>query len=708
MAFENMNRKRHLGLQQLSSLASTVKTFLGPIKSSKFIVDKRTYGSVLICSAVRLLESLDSNNTVGQLLNDAIQAQNKEYKTGTTTLLFLVSAWSTAILECLEQGVPLSVIVNVMSEGLSSCIEQVKCLTISIQDVKQMLDDIPMKYNNKAINICFGTTGSQMTETKTSSIRSKDSFKDHVSEKELKDPIVQQRESSRYPWIFAKGRTVCSRTKPGDDICVLTVCRSHLDVSNDNKRLKFIHSRYFSSAKEIHSQQLTDYSDGSAENIKKLNYLGHVAMSLSHGKGSEMKLVEDVLRYQLQNDYQTDDSHPFKFNISEIVTCCLPGMSESYSCVCPGYVELLFPEKAAVAKHLQDRPLNIVLADGDLTDMYRHLGFNRSQNVRMIIESGNYEVNNSGLWVDTVLDILNHYHIDIILVQGNTCESLEEKCLLHNILIINHVTQAVLQAFSYITGAEIVTYLTQVNEHCIGKDVFLNFWRTGESSWVELDSRVPIIITAKGIHLVTVVLNSPVLSKMQVIEDNFWTCAYRVFNALLDNAVFPGSGVVELLCLSYLEKLGKQVKSCTKEFHVGSSWLAKSSEQYKPLVLNALACGWHQYLCAIMCNTANSTSEFEASVFIQQHLRKAAMHSSPSSYIMGEFWKEKIGVAVFDYVGIYEKSLKVYDNVMVKIEAWRRALDLVLLVLQTDAEIITGPKRDQLLKSQASTELMFL
>ncbi|KTG38624.1 hypothetical protein cypCar_00029967 [Cyprinus carpio] len=32
----------------------------------------------------------------------------------------------------------------------------------------------------------------------------------------------------------------------------------------------------------------------------------------------------------------------------------------------------------------------------------------------------------------------------------------------------------------------------------------------------------------------------------------------------------------------------------------------------------------------------------------------------------------------------------VYDNLTVKSEAWRRALDLVFLVLQSDTEIITG------------------
>ncbi|XP_054845510.1 Bardet-Biedl syndrome 12 protein [Eublepharis macularius] len=706
-----MTSKRHLGLQQLSSLASTAKTFLGPVKSSKFIVDERTHGSMLICSAARLLESLDSSNTVGQLLNDAIQAQNKEYKTGTTTLLFLVSAWSNAVLECLEQDIPLSIIVAVMSEGLSSCIEQVQCLTISMLNTKEKLDDVPMKDNDKVINICFDTTGRQIVETKTSGVRFKNSFEIHVSEKE--EPAIQQGnainpwESSPYPWVFTKSSIACSQANLVDASCVITISKPHLDLSNCNKRSKFIHSRYFSSVREIHSQQPSDYFNGSAKRMNELKYLGQLAMSLSHGNGREMKLVQDILRYQLLTDYQIADSHPFQFNISKIVTCCLPGMSESYSCVCPGYVTLLSPEKAAVAKQLQDRPLCIILADGDLTEMYRHLGFNRSYNVRMVFESGNNQANSSGLWVDTVLNILNQYHVDLIFVQGNTCESLEERCLLNNILIINQVEHAVLQAFSNITGVEIVTYLAQVNEHCVGKDVCLNFWGAEESSCMEWDSRVPIVITAKGIHLVTAVLSSPVLSKMQAIEDQFWTCAYRVHHALLDNAVFPGGGAVEFLCLSYLEKLEKEAKKSTGEFHVGPSWLAKSLEQYKPLVFNALACGWHQYLCAVMCNTANSSSEFEASIFIEQHLRKATMCSSPSAYIMEEFRKEKMSTAILEPVGTYEKALKVYDNVTAKIEAWRRALDLVLLVLQTDAEIITGPKRDQLLKSQAS-EFVFL
>lgn len=110
-----INKRRHTGLQQLSSFAKTGRTFLGPVKSSKFIVDEECHESVLISSTVRLLESLDLTSAVGQLLSEAIQAQNNTYRTGTSTLLFLVGAWSSAAEECLHLGVPISLIVSVMS-----------------------------------------------------------------------------------------------------------------------------------------------------------------------------------------------------------------------------------------------------------------------------------------------------------------------------------------------------------------------------------------------------------------------------------------------------------------------------------------------------------------------------------------------------------------------------------------------------------------
>ncbi|XP_053158565.1 Bardet-Biedl syndrome 12 protein homolog isoform X2 [Hemicordylus capensis] len=475
MAFRNMNRKRHIGLQQLSSLASIGRSLLGPVKSSKFFFDESTCGSTLICSAVKLLENLDLSSAVGQLLNEAVQAQHNEFKTGTTTLLFLVGAWSNAVLECLQQDVPVSVIVTVMSESLDSCIEHVQCLSISIEKMQQKLGCVPVEGNDKApIDTSSGACGRQIFEIPAPDIKSNDDLLNSLehlylqaSEEKSSVPPVNQVntckswEESMFPSVLPTRSTAYSLAKSGNGSYVYTVCKNNLGRSSHNKRLKLTHSRYFSSARENNSQQKTEHWDESAKHSDGPSDLKQLAMSLSHGNWPCMKLVQDILKFQLQTSSKMADTHPFQFNISEVVTCCLPGMSESHSCVYPGYITLVCPEKAAVAKQLQDRPLRIILADGDLTETYHHLGFNRSPNVRMVLEGVNIQDSNSSLWVDSMLDILLQSRINLILVHGNACENLEGKCLLNNIVIINRVPHCVLKAFSDITQAERVTYLTQ-------------------------------------------------------------------------------------------------------------------------------------------------------------------------------------------------------------------------------------------------------
>uniref|UniRef100_A0A8D0GTQ5 Bardet-Biedl syndrome 12 n=1 Tax=Sphenodon punctatus TaxID=8508 RepID=A0A8D0GTQ5_SPHPU len=658
MAFKKVNSRRHIGLQQLSSLASIGRTLLGPTKSCKFIIDESTHESVLTCSVVRLLENLDASSAVGQLLHETIQAQHKEYKTGMTTLLFLLGAWSNAVLDCLQQNIPLSVIVSVMSEGLDSCIAKVQCLQISIHNLYQRPDSVRIEGNDKT------------------SIDSEHSLSELVGNE---------------------------------------MPESHLITSSYSKKMRLTHSRHFNTLGKSHClpnqpNLFQGHFTGPATDSYECSNLGQLAMSLSHGNRSSMKLVQDIIRCQQQSADKVSDSHTgyIQFNISEVVTCCLSGLSDSYSCACQGYVTLISPEKAAVTKQLQDKPLQIILVDGDLTERYRHLGFNRSSNVRMVSEGVSIPENSSISWINCMLDILIQSKVNLILVRGNVCENVMEKCILNKMLIINPVTPNVLQAFGEVTGAEPVTYLTQMNEHCVGNGAFVNLWRTGELTTVEVGNEVPISIKAPGIPLVTAVLSSTIAAKMQAVEDQFWTCAYRLHHALSDQAVFLGGGAVELLCLSHLQKLEKQSLKSLGEFHNASPWLAGSLARYEPTVLKALASGWAQYLSTVMCNTANCASAFEASTSIQHHLNRAAVCYSSLAYILKEFSKGDQDIAGTDHVSKPGEVLKTYDNVTAKVEAWRRALDLVLLVLQTDAEIITDPKRKQLLNSQESSEFMFL
>uniref|UniRef100_A0A8C0IQJ3 Bardet-Biedl syndrome 12 n=1 Tax=Chelonoidis abingdonii TaxID=106734 RepID=A0A8C0IQJ3_CHEAB len=684
MAFRNMNRRCHIGLQQLSSLASIGRTFLGPVKSYKFIVDESTSESILTCSAVRLLESLDLTSAVGQLLNETIQAQNKEYKTGMTTLLFLVGAWSSAVLECLQQNVPFSLIVSVMSEGLNSCSEKVQCLQLSVHNLYKGPNSVPIHFTSSSL---------------------------HSHQASPCDPHNRCLNLHVCPTDYITPSLV----EPVGNKTMPAVPGSSLIASSYIKRTRLTHSRYFNTPGKKHcSLQVDNFGGpptGPAAYPYEFNDFGQLAMALSHGNQSSMKLVQDIVRCQQEVADHTGSS---QFNIAEVVTCCLPGLSEHYSCVCPGYITLVSPEKATVTKQLQDRPLQILLVDGDLTEKYRHLGFNRPSNVRTISENvGLQESSSESLWINCVLDILIQAKVNLVLVKGNVCESLMERCILNNILIINPVTLNVLHAFGKGTGVQLVTYLSQVNSYCVGSSVWVDFWRTGDLSTMELDNKVPISIKAEGIHLVTAVLSSTVSSKMQITEDQFWTCAYRLHHALTDQKVFPGGGAVELLCLSHLKKLEEQSlkqpdKKPSEDFYMSSCWLTKSLTQYKPVVLKALASGWHQYLSRVICNTAHYASEFEASASIEHHLKKAADYCSPSAYILKEFNKRDKLMVDFGLSTKPEEAVKIYDNVTPKVEAWRRALDLVLLVLQTDAEIITGPKRNQLLNSHVSSEFIFL
>uniref|UniRef100_A0A8D0HNA9 Bardet-Biedl syndrome 12 n=1 Tax=Sphenodon punctatus TaxID=8508 RepID=A0A8D0HNA9_SPHPU len=657
MAFKKVNSRRHIGLQQLLSLASTGRTLLGPTKACKFIVDESTHESVLTCSAVRLLENLDASSAAGQLLHGTIQAQHKDYKTGMTTLLFLVGAWSNAVLDCLQQNIPLSVIVSVMSEGLDSCIAKVQCLQIPTHHLYLRPDSVRIEGNDKTTRLEHSLSelgGNEMPE-------------------------------------------------------------SRLVTSNYSKKMRLTHSRHFNTLGKSHClpnqpNLFQGHLTGPATDSYECGNLGQLAMSLSHGYRSSMKLVQDIVRCQQQSAEKVSDNHTgyIQLNISEVVTCCLPGLSERYSCACQGYVTLISPEKAAVTKQLQDKPLQIILVDGDLTERYRHLGFNRPSNVRMVSEGVHIPENSLISWINCMLDTLIQSKVNLILVRGNVCENLMEKCILNKILIINPVTRNVLQAFGEVTGAEPVTYLTQMNEHCVGNGAFVNLWRTGQLTTVEVGNDVPISIKAPGIPLVTAVLSSPIAAKMQAVEDQFWTCAYRLHHAWADQAVFLGGGAVELLCLSHLQKLEKQSLKSMGECHNTSPWLAGSLAHYEPTVLKALASGWAQYLSAVMCNTANCASAFEATTSIQHHLNRAAACGSSSAYILEEFSNGDKDVAGTDHASKPGEVLKTYDNVTAKVEAWRRALDLVMLVLQTDAEIITDPKRNQLLNSQESSEYMFL
>ncbi|NXO37795.1 BBS12 protein, partial [Locustella ochotensis] len=709
MAFRDVNARRHIGLQQLSSLASTGRTFLGPMKSHKFIVDEATNQSTLICSAVRLMESLDLTSAAGQLLNEAVQAQNKEFKTGMSTLLFLVGAWSNAVVECLQQNVPVPAIVSVMSEGLNSCCERIQCLQIPIHDVKREL--------------CSGRVRPKAFESKTG----------QAARDGLTDPwnlLCFQREISATEKVIP----VSSCSHQGDDCnfnqCLVSPLAGFGSVGSVVKAAgdkgssalpgsgvaapsgttgKLTHSRHFSTPgrSRFSSQQgnFRGYPSGPSAGLCGCCGLGPLAVALSHGNQAGMKLLQSIAAHQQERAGRGGSS---QINTAEVVTCSVLGLPESYSCVAPGFVTLVSPGQATVIKHFAHKPLRVLLMDGDLTEHYRHLGFNRPRNVKTVLEHPNPQGGRAGdAWLSRMWDILMSFEVNLVLVKGNVCEDFTERCMASGILVLGCVARHVLGAFGAATGAQVVTYLNQLNASCVGNGAWAELWKAGDGRAVELGELVPARIGARGIALLTAVLTTALPSKAQLLEDQFWTLLYRLHHALKDGKVFPGGGAVELLCLSHIQTLAEQSgrpENDKAARELPSPWLA----EYKPFVLQALASGWKQYLSVLLCNAAKASSRLEAGASVDHHLQKAVACGSPSAYILEEFRRGGVLRGDSDPFPDQVTDLKVYDNVAAKTEAWRRALDLVLLVLQTDAEIITGPRRNQILNSPVSSEFRFL
>uniref|UniRef100_A0A8D2D6R5 Bardet-Biedl syndrome 12 n=1 Tax=Sciurus vulgaris TaxID=55149 RepID=A0A8D2D6R5_SCIVU len=708
MAYRAINKRRHIGLQQLSSFAETGRTFLGPVKSSKFVTSGDCLESVSVSSAVRLLESLDlSSSTVGQLLKEAVHAQHNAYKTGGSTLLFLAGAWSSAAEECLRLGIPVSTVASVMSEGVGSCIEEVASLQVPVHSVFGHGD------NTKTISGLetprVGSCPFLQVPAGAGGIKEEHDFRDASQPLSTHSP---SRRPVKPPEFFSLPAKVKAGTEASQAL------RSSLHTDTCSRKSALILSRHFNQADDSlwisKPDGFLEQHSAATPETYRCRDLVELAVGLSHGDLSTMELVEAAarLQYQKASVRQGHCTVPFVLDVSRIFTCCLPGVPGTFSCVCSGYVTVVSTASMTLIKELENQPVQVVLIEGDLTESYHHLGFNKSANIKTVLDSAELPGDSSEeLWASRVLQVLTQFNVNLILVQGSVSESLTEKCVHSKRLVVGSVGSGVMQAFAEAAGAVPVTYITQVSAACVGSGVSVTVWRAP----LEVGGRndgMPVLVTVEGINLITAVLTSSVTAQIRAKEDRFWTCAYRLHHALKEEKVLLGGGAVEFLCLSHLRILAEQSlrrgdHTCSGWLHNTSSWLASSLPAYRPAVLERLAEGWRRYLSALMCNTATCSTELGAYTFIEHHVQNAAGSGSPSVYILNEYSKLNSEIFNADIPGKLEQVPRVYDSVTPKIEAWRRALDLVLLVLKTDSEIITGLGHSQI-NSQELEGLLFL
>nr|XP_023646281.1 Bardet-Biedl syndrome 12 protein [Paramormyrops kingsleyae]XP_023646282.1 Bardet-Biedl syndrome 12 protein [Paramormyrops kingsleyae]XP_023646283.1 Bardet-Biedl syndrome 12 protein [Paramormyrops kingsleyae]XP_023646284.1 Bardet-Biedl syndrome 12 protein [Paramormyrops kingsleyae] len=648
-----VHRQRHEGLQQLVTLAGSARSFLGPDKRYKFVVDEDDGGSSLVCSPLRLLESMDTGCAAVQLLLETVQAHLKSFHMGTVTLVFMVGAWSSAALECLREGIPVHDVVSSMTEGLELCSEACQMSCVSLKEVVRLVGCGPRRQGNSTVASAQGServsNGSQIISVATCF--------SHLPAQGV-----------------SKSRCLAGRS-----------CQDNKFPTMIRHNLKLRHSRHFSQNEETTGTEVGCKRSIESSFLPRHNFeyqdIAFLANTVCHGSDSLMKLVTEASRIQTENA-RCGDFSKCVFDVSKLVTCLLPGFSEECSCVASGLVTFASVEQASIVDRLKDQNLHVALIGGDLSEKYRHLGYNKPSDIRNIGVSLNpMKPSRGDKWVADVSEMLLRLKVNVLLVNGVVSEDLAEACFRHNILIIERVRPEVLKDFAKATGAIPVTYATQLCELCVGGGVQVTFWGGPGRRRSKRHRAVGVKIGAMGSALVTVVIASAVQAKLQALEDRFWGCAYRLHHALLDGKLLPGAGVTEMLCVKHLLKAAEDNVKQEHDSGMGSTYASRGHSPYRSIVLQRMSRGWVDYVAMLMSSTGKCSSELEACTVLGQELRPEASRSTRLS----GFWEQPSGQGIGD-----GQTAAIYDNVTVKLEAWRRALDLVLTVLQTDVEIITG------------------
>ncbi|XP_061895732.1 Bardet-Biedl syndrome 12 protein isoform X2 [Entelurus aequoreus] len=414
--------------------------------------------------------------------------------------------------------------------------------------------------------------------------------------------------------------------------------------------------------------------------------IAQLADGLRHGCDDAMDLVLQASCMQLK--YGLKDTHCV-FDVNKVMTCVLPGFSEDHAHVSQGCVVLLDADQSAVAHSLQDTPLNVALIHGDLSCTYRHLGFNQPTGVQHVNDQSRLpSLSKKEEWMQKILVLLLRLEVDLLLVSGLVGEEVIQCCCKHRMLTVGKVKASIIKEMANATGAVPVAYATQLSKHCVGTGVKVGIWRE-----IQSDRRTCVYIYPScRTQLVTAVITSFLHSKLQVLEDRFWACAYRLHYALKDKAVLPGAGESEMICVHHLQR---QVNVA----HPRDG----QTNSFRGVVLHLMAEGFVDYISTVMANSAG-ISQLQAKTAVNQQLQDFKGDHNVSAKLSRLVLDLDERSPQFSAVRSV-RPRKVYDNLSVKVEAWRTALDLVLLVLQADAEIITGVEESS---RGAQAELNFL
>lgn len=458
-------------------------------------------------------------------------------------------------------------------------------------------------------------------------------------------------------------------------------CHTQGAATSDHKTLNVSQQRKMKLSRHFYETKSESVPAELHPHQPEVPEVARVAQTLSHGCDGSMKLVTEAVQMQSKANRETIGP---TFDLSKVMTCVLPGLPEDRACVLQGCVVLLSHQQTSVAHRIQEQLLKVALINGDLSHTYRHLGFKKPPGVRRVGE----RLDSTGSskedeWLDQAVGVFLNLEVNLVLTAGLACEQLVQRCCSHHILVVEKVNSSVLGTISTSFGAVPVTYATQLSKRCVGTGARVFIWRD-LSSYERGSVTAASVSTGRDVGLVTAVITGCLHGKLQALEDQFWACSYRVHHALKDGALLPGAGGAEALCI---HRLRKEAESHAEEGPDRVQRTEPAASVYRGDVLRLMADGFVEWITAVMTN-AGRLSPVEARTAVSrqlQNVHRDRIVGGKFSQLALEGEREASAPKPDE-----AEAAIICDNLSVKLEAWRKALDLVFLVLQTDAEVITG------------------
>ncbi|KAF8796372.1 Bardet-Biedl syndrome 12 protein like protein [Argiope bruennichi] len=251
---------------------------------------------------------------------------------------------------------------------------------------------------------------------------------------------------------------------------------------------------------------------------------------------------------------QVETSNSFKFNIDGIVICPVT-LPSSYSTVVDGLII-----KSSI-RYLHDQDLNIeksraLIIQGSITFEFTHLGYSQNVCVTLKKSSEQLKISAKDEWIQKCCDLLLDLEINCLLVTGEVDPAITSFCSTNSIFLLPCISWTFLQDLCVAVNETPCVYLSECEHENVISNLTIKKWDFGQDEVKDEDFYVHIRIFTphEAKKINTIVLCHPNELVLTNKGHQFWHLASRLYLAMKENRLLPGGGKTEKWCSDFLQK----------------------------------------------------------------------------------------------------------------------------------------------------------